>query len=312
MTQFIDSHCHLDGPEYDADRKDVIARAVDAGVTTMLNVGTGDPHSGAFERAVELSDKHQEVYCAIGVHPHDAKLFDDAAERRLVDLAKGSARVIAWGEIGLDYHYDHSPREVQREVFRRQLRIARSLNLPVIIHSREANDDTIQILREELRGTDVSPVSHAPDARATGVLHCFGGTLQMAQDAIELGFYISFAGTLTFKKADDLREIARQLPLERLLVETDCPYLTPVPYRGKRNEPARVVETAKILAALHDKQLEEIGRITTENFRVLFGVSAGQFGNRPVMQYANTVWVLRCPCHSFGLFRLVPQALRCV
>src|ERR1043166_4885460 len=172
MTQLIDSHCHIDGPEFDADREDVIARAVDAGVTTMLNVGTGDPHSGAFERAVELSNKHAKVFCAVGVHPHDAPLFDDAAEQRLVDLAQGSSLVIAWGEIGLDYHYDHSPRETQREVFRRQLRIARSLNLPVIIHSREANEDTLQIIREELSATDVSPVSHAQDARATGgVLH---------------------------------------------------------------------------------------------------------------------------------------------
>src|SRR5438067_5943660 len=271
MTQFIDSHCHIDGPEFDADREDVIARAVDAAVTTMLNVGTGDPHSGAFERAVELSEKHREVYCAVGVHPHDAKLFDDAAEQRLVDLAKGGSRVIAWGEIGLDYHYDHSPREVQREVFRQQLRIARSLNLPVIIHSRAANDDTIQILGEELIGTGVPSVDPAtPDA---GVSHCFRGSLEMARQAIELGFYISFAGTLTFKKADDLREIARQLPLERLLVETDRPYLTPVPFRGKRNEPARVVETSKCLADLHGKELDEAGRITTANVERLFNVN---------------------------------------
>src|SRR5258707_1997220 len=258
---FIDSHCHIDGPEYAADREDVIARALDAGVTTMLNVGTGDPNSGAFERAVELAEKHKHIYAAIGVHPHDAKLFDDAAETRLINLFKQSSKVLAWGEIGLDYHYDHSPREVQREVFRRQLRIARSLDLPVVIHSREADAETIDILREELSGY----------ARA-GVLHCFGGSLQMACDAIKLGFFISFAGNLTFKKAEDLRDIARQLPLDRLLIETDCPYLTPVPYRGKRNEPARVIETAGCLAALHDKELNETGRITSENFRRLFGL----------------------------------------
>src|SRR6185369_8285953 len=145
MTQFIDSHCHIDGPEYDADRDEVIARARDAGVTTMLNVGTGDPHSGAFERAVELAERHNEIYAAVGVHPHDAKLFDDRAEQRLNQLAIQSSRVIAWGEIGLDYHYDHSPREVQREVFRRKLRIARQFDLPVVIHSREADEDTINI-----------------------------------------------------------------------------------------------------------------------------------------------------------------------
>jgi TatD DNase family protein len=261
MVQFVDSHCHIDGPEYDSDREEVIARACEAGVTTMLNVGTGDPHSGAFERAVELAEKHTEVYCAIGVHPHDAKLFDDAVEQRLRSLAKQSSRVIAWGEIGLDYHYDHSPREVQREVFRRQLRIARGMDLPVVIHSREADDDTIQILREELSGYE-----------RAGVLHCFGGSLRMAEEAIDLGFHVSFAGNLTFKKADDLRGVAPRIPLERLLVETDCPYLTPVPYRGKRNEPARVVETAKCLADLRGVALEEIAKLTTANFWQLFGV----------------------------------------
>jgi TatD DNase family protein len=261
MTQFIDSHCHIDGPEYDADRDEVIARAREAGVTTMLNVGTGDPHSGAFERAVALADKHPEIYVAVGIHPHDAKLFDDASEERLGNLITGSTRVVAWGEIGLDYHYDYSPRDVQREVFRRQLKLARELNLPVIIHSREADEETISILREELSGYE-----------RAGVLHCFGGSLRMALHAIDLGFYVSFAGNLTFKKAEDLREIARQLPLDRLMVETDCPYLTPVPFRGKRNEPARVVETAKTLASLHEKPLDEIGHITSENFARLFGV----------------------------------------
>jgi TatD DNase family protein len=259
---FIDSHCHIDGPEYDADREEVIARARDAGVTTMLNVGTGDPHSGLFERAVELAEKHSEIYAAIGVHPHDAKLFDDAAQERLLNLVRQSRRVIAWGEIGLDYHYDHSPRDLQRGIFKRQLRLAREQNLPVVIHSRDADDDTIAILRDELT-----------DYPRAGVLHCFGGGLALALAAIELGFFISFAGNLTFKKAEGLRDIARQLPLGRLMIETDCPYLTPVPFRGKRNEPARVVETARCLATLHSKELEEIGRITSENFASLFGIT---------------------------------------
>jgi TatD DNase family protein len=258
---FIDSHCHIDGPEYNADREEVIARAHAAGVTTMLNVGTGDPHSGAFERAVALAEKHEEVYCAIGVHPHDAKLFDNAAQQRLMDLANQCGRVIAWGEIGLDYHYDHSPRDVQREVFRRQLLIARELQLPVVIHSRDADDDTIEILR-----------GRSTNSNHTGVLHCFGGTLKMAEQAIDLGFYVSFAGNLTFKKADDLRAIAQALPLDRLLIETDCPYLTPVPFRGKRNEPARVVETARLLAELKGLKIADIARITTENFGKLFAI----------------------------------------
>jgi len=256
---FIDSHCHIDGPEYDADRDDVIKRARDAGVTTMLNVGTGDPHGGAFERAIELAENYGEIYAAIGVHPHDAKLFDDRAEQRIVDLIKQSTRVIAWGEVGLDYHYDHSPRDVQHEVFRRQVRLARSLELPLIIHSREADGDTIEILRAELAGYERG-----------GVMHCFGGSLSMAQSAFELGFFISFAGNLTFKNAQDLRNVARQVPLDRLLIETDCPYLTPVPFRGKRNEPARVVETARCLAELHGKEPQEIGQVTSENFQRLF------------------------------------------
>src|SRR5262245_35063227 len=264
MNQFIDSHCHIDGPEYDADREQVIARAQDAGVKTMLNVGTGDPHSGAFERAVELAERHPEIYAAVGVHPHDAKLFNDVAEQRLVDLFRQSTRVVAWGEIGLDYHYDHSPRDVQRGVFRRQLKLARGLGLPVVIHSREADEDTITILREELSGL-----------QRAGVMHCFGGSLQMAREAIELGFYVSFAGNLTFKKAEDLRDIARQLPIDRLMVETDCPYLTPVPFRGKRNEPARVVETARCLANLREFDANEIGQVTSANFERLFGVRVG-------------------------------------
>src|SRR5438105_11486221 len=144
---FVDSHCHIDGPEYDDDRDEVIARARDTGVTTMLNVGTGDPCGGVFERTVELAENHENIYAAIGVHPHDAKLFDDAAETRLTDLVKRNNKVIAWGEIGLDYHYDHSPREIQRDVFRRQLQTARQLDLPVVVHTREADSDTISILR---------------------------------------------------------------------------------------------------------------------------------------------------------------------
>ena len=258
---FIDSHCHIDGPEYDADREEVIARARDAGVTTMLNVGTGDPHNGAFERAVDLAEAHEEIFAAIGVHPHDAKLFDNAAAQRLLDLARQSERVIAWGEIGLDYHYDHSPRDVQREVFDRQLGLARELDLPVVIHSRQADADTIAILRAALTGY-----------RRGGVMHCFGGSLAMAEAAIELGLFISFAGNLTFKKAEALRAVARELPLDRLLIETDCPYLTPVPFRGRRNEPSRVVETGRCLAGLHGKEMEEVGRATSENFAKLFGV----------------------------------------
>jgi TatD DNase family protein len=259
---FIDSHAHIDGPEYDADREEVIQRARDAGVDAVLTVGTGDPHSGALERAVELAEKHADIYAAIGTHPHDAKLFDDRAEARIKRIIKGSSRVIAWGEIGLDYHYDNSPRDVQRAVFRRQLELAREAQLPVIIHTREAEDDTIEILQAEWNATELR-----------GIMHCFSGSLRLAEATMKLGFLISFAGVVTFKKADDLRDVGRQVPLDRLLIETDCPYLTPMPFRGRRNEPAHVVEVARCLATLHERTVEDIGQITTENFKRLFGLA---------------------------------------
>jgi TatD DNase family protein len=257
----VDSHAHIDGPEYEADREDVLQRARDAGVKTILNIGTGDPHSGALERAVYLAETHKGLYAAIGTHPHDARLFDDPAEARIRNLIQQSSRVIAWGEIGLDFHYDNSPRDVQIEVFRRQLRRAREVSLPVIVHTREAEDETIDILRSEWSGSGLP-----------GIMHCFSGTLRLAEKAIELGFSISFAGIVTFKKADDLRAVARVVPIDRLLIETDCPYLAPVPYRGKRNEPAYVVEVARCLGALRGISLEDMGRITSGNFARLFGL----------------------------------------
>jgi TatD DNase family protein len=257
---FVDSHAHIDGEEFDADRDEVLARARAAGVRAILNVGTGDPHGGHFERAVAVAEKYEGVSAAVGVHPHDAKLFDEAAERLILEYV-GGGRVVAVGEIGLDYHYDNSPREVQREVFRRQLHLARAEGLPVIIHSRDADEETLEILRAEYGATERG-----------GVLHCFGGGPALAEGALALGFYISFAGNVTFKKADALREVARTIPPARLLVETDCPYLAPVPHRGRRNEPAHVVETARFLAELRGVSHEELGRTTSENFSRLFGV----------------------------------------
>jgi len=257
---FIDSHAHIDGTEFDADREDVIERAHAAGISLILNVGTGDPHSGAFERAVELGKAHDNIYTAIGTHPHDARLYDDAAEEKIKNLIN-SDHVIAWGEIGLDFHYDNSPRDVQIEVFKRQLRAARDCDLPVVIHTREAEAETIDILQSEYEG-----------AQRRGVFHCFSGSRELAQRAIEIGFMISFSGIVTFKKADELRAVAKQVPLDRLLIETDCPYLTPIPYRGKRNEPAYVVEVARCLATLHDMNIEDMARITSENFNRFFGL----------------------------------------
>jgi TatD DNase family protein len=259
---FVDSHAHIDGPEFDADRDEVIQRARDAWVDLILNIGTGDPHSGALERTVDLASRNENIYAALGTHPHDARLFDDAAEDKIRKLINDHSRVIAWGEIGLDFHYDNSPREVQLDVFRRQLKSARELNVPVIIHTREAEAETIEALRTEWSGSGLP-----------GVMHCFSGSQSLAEQAIDLGMLISFSGILTFKKADDLRAIARRVPLDRLLIETDCPYLTPVPYRGKRNEPAYVVEVARCLAELREMSIEEVGQLTSANFARVFRLS---------------------------------------
>lgn len=263
----VDSHCHIDGKEFDEDREEVIKRALDAGVRLMLNVGTGEPMSGSFEKAVRLAEKYDCVFASVGVHPHDAKTFDDGAEKLLRGLVAKSKKIIAWGEIGLDYYYDHSPRDVQIDVFKRQLGIARELRLPVIIHSRDAEEDTLNILRDEVQNENF----------AGGIMHCFGGSIEMARACLEIGFLISFAGNVTFKKADNLRDAARDVPLDRLLVETDCPYLTPIPYRGKRNEPARVVETAKFLAELYGIEFEELTNTTTENFLKFFKINGDDF-----------------------------------
>ena len=257
---FIDSHAHIDGPEFDADRDQIIERAQTAGVSVILNVGTGDPHSGAFERAIALGQEHDSVYTAIGTHPHDARLYDDEAEEKIKTLVHNE-RVLAWGEIGLDFHYDNSPRDVQVAVFRRQLQAARECDLPVVIHTREAESETIEILKSEYS-----------NAERRGIFHCFSGSKELAQRTIELGFMISFSGIVTFKKAEELRAVAREVPLDHLLIETDCPYLTPIPYRGKRNEPAYVVEVARCLAGIHGVAIDEIGRITSENFRRFFKI----------------------------------------
>ena len=254
---FIDSHAHIDGHEFDADREAVIERASAAGVSVILNVGTGDPHSDAFERAIELGQQHENIYTAIGTHPHDARLYDDRAEEKIRELIQNE-RVIAWGEIGLDFHYDNSPRDVKVDVFKRQLRAARECELPVVIHTREAEAETIEILKSE------------PESR--GVFHCFSGNMDLAEKALELGFMISFSGIVTFKKAEELREVAKRVPLDRLLIETDCPYLSPIPYRGKRNEPAFVVEVARCLAGIHDLSIDEMAQQTSDNFSRFFGL----------------------------------------
>jgi len=260
---FIDSHCHIDGEAFDADRDVAIKRAREAGVKMMLVVGTGDATDFEnFSRVVRLAEKHENIFASVGVHPHDAKTFDAESERRLIELAKSSEKVIAWGEIGLDFYYDHSPPEVQKEIFRRQIKIANELNLPIIIHSRDADDETVEILTEEC----------AHENFRGGIMHCFGGNPQMAESLMNIGFLISFAGNVTFKKADNLRDSARVVPLNKLLIETDSPYLAPIPFRGKRNEPMFVVETAKFLADFYNVDLKVLAKATTQNFRQLFKI----------------------------------------
>ena len=251
----IDSHCHIDGEAFDEDRDAVVQRAKDAGVVAMLTIGTGDPHSDDFRKAVAVAEQYDNVFASVGVHPHDAKLYDDAAEAHLKDLAT-SSKVIAWGEIGLDFYYDHSPRDVQVSVFRRQIRTARELELPIIIHSRDADNETVAVLTEEYSGDDFRG----------GIMHCFGGTPAMAESLMKIGFLISFAGNVTFKKAENLRDSARVVPLDKLLVETDCPFLTPIPFRGKRNEPAYVEHTARFLSDLYCVEFESLAEQTTQNF----------------------------------------------
>lgn len=261
--KIIDSHCHIDGEKFDEDRIDVVQNALNAGVAAMLNIGTGSPTDDSFEKTVGLTQQFDSVYGAVGIHPHDASEYSEAVEKRLINLLNSSEKMIAWGEIGLDFYYDHSPRDIQEKVFRRQINAAKSLDLPIIIHSRDADDETVEILSEECSGGDFRG----------GIMHCFGGTPEMAEVLMKLGFLISFAGNVTFKKADNLRDAAAVVPLEKLLVETDCPYLTPVPFRGKRNEPARVVETGKFLAEFYNVEFELLAERTTRNFMDFFRLS---------------------------------------
>ncbi len=251
--RLIDSHTHLDDAQFNEDRAAAIERARAAGVERMLAIGTGSGPPD-LEAGVRLAGEYPFVLATVGIHPHDAAKATDATFERLRELA-AHPKVVAIGEIGLDYHYDFSPREVQRAVFSRQLEVAAGVALPIIIHTREAWEDTFEILRREWRGE--------------GIVHCFTGDATMARQALDAGFHLAFGGVLTFPKAEPVREAARITPAERLLVETDCPYLAPVPHRGKRNEPAFVVETARRLAEVRGQTIEEIAALTADNFERL-------------------------------------------
>ena len=256
----IDSHVHLDDARYSTDRDQVFQRASDSGIEAFVTIGCDLATS---QSAVQLGESHDNVFSTIGVHPHESKEILNTWYDEFRQLAQ-HPKVVAYGEIGLDYHYDHSPREVQRQRFREQVQLAKELHLPIVIHTREAQEDTIAILKEESA------------AAVGGVFHCFSGDACLAKDALDLGFYLSFSGVITFKNASMLREIIKTVPLDRIMVETDCPYLTPVPHRGKRNEPAFVRYVAETIAGLvgngSPSSFEKIAHTTVQNTKRLFKI----------------------------------------
>jgi TatD DNase family protein len=255
----IDSHCHLDSADFDDDRDAAIERALAAGVEHMMAIGTGNGPPD-LEAGIRLAERHAAFYATVGIHPHDASKAGPADLDRMAALL-AHPKVLAVGEIGLDYHYDFSPRDVQKSVFIAQMDIATAARKPIVIHTREAWDDTIALLEQHW----------APHAIG-GIMHCFSGGPEEARRAIELGFYLSFGGIVTFPKALDVQTAAKSAPRDRILIETDAPYLAPVPKRGKRNEPAFIVHTAHKLAELRGESWEEISAATSANFRRLFGL----------------------------------------
>ncbi|WP_069650468.1 TatD family hydrolase [Caloranaerobacter ferrireducens] len=252
----IDSHAHLDDRRFDKDRDKIIKNLKNNDIWVVINPGADLASS---IKAVALAEEYENIYAAVGIHPHDAKTMDDDTIEVLKSLLKKD-KVIAVGEIGLDYHYDFSPRDIQRKWFREQIKLAKEFNLPIIVHDREAHKDVYNILKEEQDGT------------LRGVLHCFSGSVEMAKEYIKMGFYISFAGPVTFKNAKTPKEVVKAIDINRILIETDSPYLTPHPHRGKRNEPLYVRYVAAMIAELKGLTVEEVARITTENTKRLFNI----------------------------------------
>ena len=258
--ELIDSHAHIDFPQFAEDRDAMLDRARAAGVTTLLAIGTG-PGPEKLDAALPFAEQHDWIYATVGIHPHEAK---EVTQHQLDELARLARhpKVIAWGEIGLDYFYDHSPRDAQHRVFRDQMALAQQTKLPIIIHCRDAWSDCLNMIEEHWRPTGLG-----------GILHCFTSTLEDARRGIEMGFLISFAGNSTYPKTQNLRDVAKELPLEKILIETDSPYLAPQPWRGKRNEPAYVAEVARTLANVRNLSPDEVAAATSENFRRFFGLA---------------------------------------
>ena len=263
---FVDSHAHLEMEQFDTDREPVIARARENGIENIVAIGSGTG-PGSLDCGIKLASQYDFIYATIGIHPHEARLATDADFRELERLAN-SPKVIAWGEIGLDYYYDHSPREVQREVFIKQMELARLANLPIVIHCRPSDnsenawDECLELIQQRWSSTGLG-----------GILHCFTGTWRHAERALDMGFMISFAGNVTFAKAQQIRDVAKQAPFDRMLIETDSPFLAPVPHRGKRNEPAFVKEVARQIGELRGVSTEEVGQQTSDNFRRFFSLT---------------------------------------
>jgi TatD DNase family protein len=269
---FIDSHAHLEGKRYDADRSEVLARAKQSGIEAYLAIGNGEGPETA-DCGIKLADEfdgrpeYPRIWASVGIHPHEANRASETADAQLSQWAK-NPRVIAWGEIGLDYFYDHSPREMQKTVFRTQMELARFAKLPIIIHCRPSDnsenawDDCLTLIGEQWSSSGWG-----------GILHCFTGSVEHARRALDLGFMISFAGNITFPKAQPIRDAAQMVPLDRMLIETDSPYLAPIPHRGQRNEPGYVKEVARQIGEIRNLAAEEVGAQTTENFLKFFGLA---------------------------------------
>jgi TatD DNase family protein len=258
--RLVDSHAHLDASDFDTDRDEVLQRARAAGVGAILAIACD---INALDASASFAAKHDWIYAAAGVHPHEAKLATHEHYETLKRLAD-HPKFLAWGEIGLDYHYDHSPRDVQQRVFVEQLDLARAARRPIIIHCREAWPDCLQLLEQNWRTSGLG-----------GIFHCFSGTLAEARQGIDMGFLVSFAANVTYPKAQNLRDVARDLPLASLLTETDSPFLAPQPLRGKRNEPAHVAEVAKTIGPVRNLLPAEFAMATTDNFRRFFRLAAG-------------------------------------
>jgi TatD DNase family protein len=266
---YIDSHAHLEGKRYDDDRAEVLARAKQNGIEAYLAIGNGEGPTTA-DCAINLAEKYDghpeypRIWASVGVHPHEAALATEATDAQMLQWAR-HPKIIAWGEIGLDYYYDHSPRDIQKAVFLRQMELAKTVKLPIIIHCRPSDnsenawDDCLAMIAEHWSPTGLG-----------GILHCFTGSVAPARRALDMGFMISFAGNITFPKAQSIRDAAQLVPLDRMLIETDSPYLAPIPHRGQRNEPAYVREVARQIGELRNLPAEQIGEQTTQNFYNFF------------------------------------------